>query len=475
MYVTISNTTPGGEIEYTDYTEIRNLSFAPQGDVSGSAMPVNEFTVDIVTADELRLGETAELYDDLDNLWASYWIANVNRIDEKTVRVTARSLFFLMDNAGDMAAEYYNAKSATTAIEECVEAPGSRFSAAMLEIDSSFDNATVTGFVPEQSARERLQWILMAIGAQVKTCFNNVVQILPIDSTATLIPFNQTYMRPSVTNNDWVTELRVTAYSFQTVSPATEQVEVSYVWVKDAHHKKPVKRAVKKVTVVDNTEIPSTALTDGTSYYIATEQVFTLTNSAAPAAAPENVMTVEGVYLINSGNVSAILSRLAARYFKRTEIELDVLNNCAYAPGDKVIVYGGENTLYSGFIEGAEFTFGVMAKSRLKVVGIDDVAGAKLTILYKCAQEKLGSATYFLPQGYAYSIDNPYFDKIKRNVRRVYYPLTPATTGTMGSSDTTVTKQYAIALEFQNKILRVISVDDITTQTESGMTVGVIA
>ena len=75
MYVTI---------DLTDYSTIRNLSFSPQTDVTGNSLPINEFSVDIVTDDDISFGQYAELYDDLDNLWAKYWINYAERLDAES-------------------------------------------------------------------------------------------------------------------------------------------------------------------------------------------------------------------------------------------------------------------------------------------------------------------------------------------------------------------------------------------------------
>lgn len=441
MYVTISHTAAGGTITYTDYTAIRNLSFAPQADLIAQSLPVNEFSCDIVTTDEINLGETAELYDDLDHLYASYWITYAERQDARTLRVTAKSLFTLMEQAGNLPAEMWTNKSAGDAILECVQAPGSRFGAANLSIDSSFDTATLTGFVPEQNARERLLWILYAIGGWAKTAFNNVVEILPIDSTETLIPLDVTFWKPQVNFLDWVTSLSIKSYSFAQGTPQTTD---EYVTDKN-----------------------------GVTYIVTATEV-TLANTSAPAAAPENVIELDDVYLVNSSNVSAILTRLSTRYFKRVEVEADVINNADYAPGDKVTVYADENTLYSGFIERADFGFGVQARSRLKLTACENKPVAKLTILCVYDGTQIGKSEYTLPVGYAYSIQMLFIDWTMGGHRFIFRPTQAAVTGTMTAQGAEVEVEYAVALDLYKGVLKIVSVDDVSTVTEDGIVIGVI-
>ena len=44
-------------IDLTTYSGVRNLSFAPQTDVTGSAVPINEFSLEIVTTDDISFGQ----------------------------------------------------------------------------------------------------------------------------------------------------------------------------------------------------------------------------------------------------------------------------------------------------------------------------------------------------------------------------------------------------------------------------------
>ena len=443
MYVTISHTEAGGTITYKDYTKIRNLSFAPEVDLIAQSLPINEFTVDIITTDEVALGETAELYDDVDHLFASYWVSYAERQDAKTLRITAKSLLYLMENAGNLPAEMWSGKDAGDAILECIQAPGSRFGAPNLSIDSSFASATLDGFVPEQSARERLLSILFALGAYCKTAFNNKVEILPISaSDGDLISMGETKWKPTVTFLDWVTALTMKSFSFAQGTPQTTD---DYVTDKN-----------------------------GVTYIVTSTEV-SLTNNSAPASAPENVVRFDDIYLVNSSNVSAILTRLSTQYFKRIEVEADIINNATYEVGDKVQVYADENTLYSGYIGLEDFSFGLQALSKTKLVACENVSVAKLTILCKYGDVQIGKQEYTLPVSYTYSIQMLFIDWTMSKHRYIFRPLTSVVTGTLTNQGATVTVNYEVALDLYQGVLSIYNVDDITTTTEDGVVVGVIA
>ena len=45
------------KIDQTSYTDLRNLVYSPQTDITGDTIPINEFTVDIVTDDLITAGQ----------------------------------------------------------------------------------------------------------------------------------------------------------------------------------------------------------------------------------------------------------------------------------------------------------------------------------------------------------------------------------------------------------------------------------
>lgn len=437
-YTTRDDGEGGTEFVVIDYTDVKNLSFAPQTDLTGDSLPINEFSVDVITTDEFHTGEVVELYDDMDQLWAHWFVYKAIRLSPEAVRVTARSWLDELDHR-KMDAEVFTATSAADAIDDCFGGTASYY-----QISVALQFATLTGFVPEQTARERLQWILLAIGAYVRDVYVSKAYILPVDETETLIPLNRTFMRPSLDLSEVVTAVKVTSYTFsQAASEAEWQAnDSSYMF-----------------------PLP----------WIATEQSVTLVNPNAPDDAPENVKELDGVYLVNSGNVSAITSRLAKYWFNRQAVSLGCINNRQYRPGDKVVGYTAEDALVVGYIQQASFGFGKQARSTLKLIGVDNVTGAKLTVNYTHNNGRIGQAVYYFPVGYTYTIANPYVDRTFEGRRFVYAPDDATITGTMTAGDNTATQTYSVALEYYDKKLSVYSADSVTLQSGSGTSTGVIS
>lgn len=413
-------------IDGKTYTEIQNITFEPETDMTGTEVPINQMISDIKTDDEIKVGINAFLYDDSDKLWGKYWIISADRYYDEFVRVEARSILLLLDRV-TLPAKMYTGQSASTVVVEIFARVSEIYSGETLyRLDSSFSADTISGFAPEQTARERLQWVCFCIGAYVKTFFNSVAEILPTDETADIIPLQKTYWRPSITYGDYVTAVKVTAYSYTQGTPATTDE-----WVTP----------------------------DEETYYIQTKQEFTLSNSGIPITVPDNVIEVSDVTLINTGNVSEILSRLSKYYFKRVEVDADVINNGEYIPGQQYMVYTDEDTLVTGYMRSASFTFGLQAKSKIKIMQSDVVEGAKLTIRYYWSETLIGSNEYYLPDGYIYSIQLPWIDRSFGAHRYIFYPVKETTDGTV-QGETTVDEQYLVAIDYSGGIAIIYNADE---------------
>lgn len=410
-------------IGQSTYTALTDLKFDPVADVTGSSVPVNEFVVDVNTANNIAPGQYADLYDDLDNLWAHYWIVYADRIDENTVHVQAQSQLRLLDRR-IMDAEMYNQYPVADALDDIFAEIGT----SSYTIDETFDGMTLTGFVPEQSAKNRLQWICFVIGAYIRSFFSETIDILPVsDEDPVVIPLENTKYKPSLSYGEYVTRVNAIAYSYEQGTPGTTDK-----WV-----------------------------TDGTSYYIQEDHNHSLGNPDLPQGTLTHEIHIENVTLINEDNVDEVLTNLSLYYFKRLTVEAEVINNAEYEPGKMVQLYTDSRHMISGFIEKADFSFGIQAMSRLDIAPVNLVGTGELTVIYRYGRITLDKITYTLPLGFPYEIECRYFDQTWDGKRYIFRPAQETITGEIEEEEETVIVQCLPALEYQNEILTVISVDAI--------------
>ena len=429
------------EIESGNY-QIKNLSFSPQADLTGNSLPVNEYTCDVILPAPIQgTLSSATLYDDMDQRWCSFPITNANQITSKCLRLTCSSWLKRLDDR-QLAEVVYVNESAANAIDACF---GTAY-ANDYTIATAVASKTVSGYAPAQTGRERLTWLCFVLGAYVEDIYREDALITEVDDTATLIPLAQTYggsQRPTVDNGEWVTGLKITTYTFrQGTQEEWESDNNSYMF-----------------------PLP----------WIATMQEFTISNPAVPLDARPNVVELSNVYLINQSNVSNIAARLAQYWFNPVTAQISVINNRSYKPGDLVTGYTAPDSLITGYIQQGAFAFGKQAMSKLSLIGVESIDGARLTINYKFNNRILSSIRYYLPVGAAFSISNPYLDMMEDGHRIIYRPTTENAEGTMVDGGLTVNVNYEIALDLFEGILHITSVDEVTEQSSGGETIGVIA
>lgn len=428
MYLKAYKTTqtPQGEIEttLTDYTELLSLSFTPLADPTGATLPVNEFEADIHTPDELAVGSYAELYDDADRLWAAYWVISSERVGGGLLRVRAQSPVALLDRAL-LPAVYYDRRPVRAALEQILgEAVSLPYA-----LDPAFEGATLTGFCPEQTPRERLLWVCFALGLRPRTCFNQRLELLGEPDGSREIPMADTYWRPTLRYGDWVTAVRVRAYRFTEGEPGPTD---DYV-------------------------------TSGTGVnYLVTKQDFTLRNPEAPALAPENVVSVDGVMLISPDNVSEVLTRLGRWAFCRAEADVDAIDNGDIVPGDRVTAHIDDDLMVSGYVSRAAFSFGAQAKASLRLVGVTPLASAALTVRLQWGGVTLARAVYRFPVGFAYAVDNPWPDWTMNGHRYIFRPLNPRAEGVVPEGGATRDEPCAPALDLFEGVLGILAADELT-------------
>lgn len=431
-----------GELVYNSGNfQIKGLNFDPQVDLTGNSMPVNEYSCQVILPEPLP-GElaSASLYDDMDQLWCSFPLTKVIKVTEKCFALTASSWIKRLDDR-QLDEIVYVDETAENAIEEC-------FGAAYANdytVDNAIKNKLISGYAPAQTARERLTWLCFVLGAYVNDVYRDDALITEVDETETLIPVGQTYggsQRPTLDKGQWVTGLKITTYAFrQGTQEEWEADDSSYMF-----------------------PLP----------WIATTQEITISNPGAPADARPNVVELSNIYLINQSNVSDIAARLAQYWFNPLTAQISVINNRSYKPGDLVTGYTAPDSLITGYIQQGAFAFGKQAMSRLSLIGVESIDGARLTINYKFNDRILSSIRYYLPVGAVFSISNPYLDRTEDGHRIIYRPTTENAEGTMVEGGLTVNVNYEIALDLFEGILHIISVDEVTEQSSGGETIGVI-
>jgi hypothetical protein len=403
------------------YKQIKSLSFSPEVDIIGNELVVNEFRVEIITDDDVTIGKYAGLFDDSNKLWAVYRITEAQRLSPHSITIKAQSDILILDRK-KLPAQMCENESAKTLINQCFTSFG-----LTCVIDSSVSDLQINGYLPEQSARQRLQWLCFVIGAYVQSFFTAKCTIKKIDNTVTNVPMSKTFYRPKISYKDYVTAVTATSYSYTEGTPGSTDR-----WVKV-----------------------------GNKTYIQTSQTASLSNSDVPANTPNNIIDLSNITIVNDSNISSILQRLAAEYFNREQLTADIINTYGeIQPADKVSVFDGVEDIITGYVKSTRFTFGKAAKSAIVLTQTVTEKAVRVVLSYRYLNIEIAKETFMFPKNTAFELENSYIDTTEQGLRRVYLPLTEKTTGNTGERKITEKRVSCdIALELENNILSVLSVD----------------
>ena len=388
---------PEGDVTYT---RIARVDFSPEVDIKLNSLPVDTFTADIITPDTLERGWLISLKNDVDTLFAKFKITKVQRINKDTLRVEAVSPLWLMD-WWTVGAERIQTTAGAAVYDLFNGLPKSGYlSIIPYTLPTDLANININGFAPEQTARERLLWLCLAMGAWVQQSFCNglVFHALPNFSNhdltqGTLIPYKRTYWKPSTQLGD----------------------PVYVVWVE----------LVGNISTDETTGTQSGTDENGTTYYwnLITHG-YTNPDENAPGGSE---VKISGVSLLNNEYQQPTFSLIGALYQNRMEVSAEVIDNGDIQPGDVVRVYTDEDLIYCGVVQQCTFTFGQQAKARLTVNAYPDELPIQIVrVSFTSGDVPLGQETEVYPEGDTWEVDAPTIDG--------YTPTTPSITGSTGGN-----------------------------------------
>lgn len=433
----------------TTYTEIKNIRFAPQVSIVGIQSFADTLEVDVYTEDEIQTGWKIELRDEYNYVYAYFYITSAERKTEGLIHLVAQSpLIFLETKTCEPV--MCQDETVSSVISDLTQDTG-----VTIDIAVALASKAINGFLPEQSARERLTWVAFVAGGYITTSYTPNPYLLEIDTTETTIPLEKVFWRPSLNYDSYVTAVQITSYTY------------------------PGNKGERDQVVVDK---------DGVEWNMR-PHVYTLTNTNAPENIPENIVSVSGIGIVKGQETATtLLNRLGGYYFNRMTIEADVINNKEeFMTGDRYSISLDDENVAIGYCESLEYSFGMQIRSKMKLSVLQMIESevGKLTVKYISQSSPtkgmtLATRTYKFPVGYQYTIEALWVDTTIENNRFIFRPAQNEITGTMtsGNVNVVVNCYTALRLYLDSKILEVISVDGVdegyVTSESGNYTIAVI-
>lgn len=343
-YAKLSNIAYGIVRTFVD-TDVSNINVIEEVDLTSAEITVNTMDFTLLnlagTVFSFQKRQPIKLYFK-ENLVGMYYITKATQTSNKTFEIEAEDLIGALDRYTFMGGMYTNALVS--------EIFASLFGTNIpYELDASFSNSTITGYIPICTCREALTYIAFSIGAIVTTSKSDKIKIEPLNNNvAYSYNQNEVFMGNSFQRNDKVTSVEVTEYNY--IQNASATTDVLY----NGSETSAVVRFTEphfNLTCTGGTIVSSNCnhaiinlnsgatemILQGKRYEVST----TLKTKVDPIITPadfENKVAFSDCFLINKTNVEVILNRLYNYYITNKDNSFDVALDLAKGGkiGDKI-------------------------------------------------------------------------------------------------------------------------------------------
>lgn len=396
------------------YSDLKELTFAPEFDPTLESMPICQFGAEIVTTDaaDTFKGKDAYLYENrfgTDKLLAGcYTVTEAEQIAPGVVRILVESLLKYLDSRV-LPAKLYSWTDVDVFFQDIYagETEEETETVRMWDEDEPpiryvgpSGGIRIKGFFPRQTARERLRTYCQAEGyyviqwganTQYGLAVNNY-QGRSLENNITLLP-EETYKQPVVKRISDIGIVRIIGYNSHTTTYHSQEDG----W--------------EKYTIREGWSDPNTGLTqdEEAMYYRPYTQEYTINDGSDGIAEIKNNLSI-----MNSSSVLPyyLLPAVRMAFFTHYEVELDALCmlDASFTTKTAKMWYPGEliafsiddgGTYYCGMIKSADYTFRKMTRARLKIMtDMTPTATATVIIKYESSKSGLGPYTVFAQKKY---------------------------------------------------------------------------
>ena len=271
-----------------------------------------------------------------------YVVKQINNLGNNLYEIHGYSLVYRLDTP-KVPAKYYNDVSLSVALKDVEENANGSFGVTY-NVDDALSGKTITGYCPEQTARERLQQFCWAVGGYVSCACSALINILAIPSTVQgTVPKSKIYAFPAVANEDEVARVNLTVHTY-TAGTSGDDI------------------------VID---------ADGNKY-VHTTSTLTMENTALTGVSNREI-SVDNATLVNSSNAQATLLRMASVYFN-SGTWYGTTTPQGYIPGQMVQAEDRDG-IRQGYISALTYSFGKGAATTMELKQSVSISGLPAPVL----------------------------------------------------------------------------------------------
>ena len=271
-----------------------------------------------------------------------YVVKQINNLGNNLYEIQGYSLVYRLDTP-KVPAKYYNGVSLSVALKDVEKNANGSFGVTY-NVDTALSGKTITGYCPEQTARERLQQFCWAVGGYVSCACSALINIFAIPSTVQgTVPKSKIYAFPAVANEDEVARVNLTVHTY-TAGTSGDDI------------------------VID---------ADGNKY-VHTTSTLTMANTALTGVSNREI-SVDNATLVNSSNAQATLLRMASVYFN-SGTWYGTTTPQGYIPGQMVQAEDRDG-IRQGYISALTYSFGKGAATTMELKQSVSIQGLPAPVL----------------------------------------------------------------------------------------------
>lgn len=272
-----------------------------------------------------------------------YVVKQINNLGNNLYEIQGYSLVYRLDTP-KVPAKYYNGVSLSVALKDVEKNANGSFGVTY-NVDTALSGKTITGYCPEQTARERLQQFCWAVGGYVSCACSVLINIFAIPSTVQgTVPKSKIYAFPAVANEDEVARVNLTVHTY-TAGTSGDDI------------------------VID---------ADGNKY-VHTTSTLTMANTALTGVSNREI-SVDNATLVNSSNAQATLLRMSSVYFN-SGTWYGTTTPQGYIPGQMVQTEDRDGQMQKGYISALTYSFGKGAATTMELKQSVSISGLPAPVL----------------------------------------------------------------------------------------------
>lgn len=349
--------------------EITDCGVFQEIDPISTELSINTMDFSLLNINELDLdfqkSQKCKVYFDK-NIIGMFFIKKGTRESQYKYSISTEDFISILDNNYHFGGIYAN-KNAVELINEIFEGESIE-----VNIDDSFKDVTLTGYLPYDTKRNNLGQIALSIGAIVDTSFDDTLYIYPYPQTEAKEINEQEIYSDSlkINHGDIVTGVELIIHSYSESNESQELFKDTLVGQTLVEFTEPMYNLSISGGTIDSYSVNHAYITGQGNEVILTgykysddKQVIAMNN--AYAINDKKIMKVQDATLVNSNNAPTILNRLYEYYNNNQSLDLSMILD-DYEVSDNVTIETYEGTK-KGIITSADVTFSSEMKAEVKI------------------------------------------------------------------------------------------------------------